>query len=222
MLHQLSYSKTKHSPSIGIHMHKTIIFLAALLLPIAAAQAQSNIKLTTTEGVENEDLMNVLRFQGINYSKVKFSGTHLWGKDFKIFIRDFTNGKLVKTHEIFDSKEEEFFKLKEQEFTFNVLVQNTSNGKAKFDFRFLGFGVMKEFNLSAEQKDFALKSFQPSTSDVAFPINQSESILAFVMPYKTKKQAMQYPDVVGSGVRPEELGKKFKIPRYFLIDIRFD
>lgn len=205
-----------------ITMHKITALIASLLLPISIASAQSNIKLSTIDGVENEDLMNILRFQGINYHKVKFSGTHLWGKDFKIVIRDFANGKLIKTYEVFDSKEDEFFKLKEQEFNFNVLVQKTPNGKAKFDFRFLGFGIVREIALGADQKDFALKSFQAGSNEVGFPINQSQSILAFTMPYQSKGKSTQYPDLINANVPPENLGRQFKIPRYFLVDLRFD
>ena len=203
-------------------MRHLALLLASFLLPISMAGAQSNIKFTTTDGVENEELMNVLRFQGISYSKVKFTGTHLWGKDFKVSIRDFINGKLVKTYEVFDSREDDFFKLKEQEFNFSVLAQRTSTGKAKIDLRFLGFGITKEFALETEQKDFVLKRFQSGTTEVAFPVNQSQSILAYIMPYKTKSGAVQYSDVTGSTEKPEELGLKYKIPRYFLIDIRFD
>lgn len=203
-------------------MRKIALLFATLLLPIAIANAQSNIKLSTSVGVENEDLMNVLRFQGISYSKVKFTGTHLWGKNFKLSIRDYTNGKLINTYEIFDSREDEFFKLKEQEFSFNVLVQRTNTGQAKFDFRFLGFGVVKEFNLPAAHKDFVLKGFQAGSTNIEFPVNQSKSILAFIMPHKTKNGSMQYNDVIGSEVKPEELGQKYKIPRYFLVDVRFD
>ncbi|MBR7798523.1 hypothetical protein [Undibacterium fentianense] len=203
-------------------MRKISLLIAGLVLPIALASAQSNIKLSTIEGVENEDLMNVLRFQGISYSKVKFSGTHLWGKDFKILIRDFSKGKLVKTYEIFDSKEDEFFKLKEQEFTFNVLVQRTAAGKAKFDFRFLGYGAVKEFDLSPDQKDFTLKSLQGGATEIEFPVGQNRSILSFMMPYKAKNGSIQYPDVNQSDLIPEDFGKKYNIPRYFLIDIRFD
>ena len=217
---------SKHLPprqlKTGFIMHKIVALFASILLPIAFASAQSNIRLSTVDGVENEDLMNVLRFQGISYNKVKFTGTHLWGKNFKIFIHDYANGKLIKTHEIFDSKEEEFFKVKEQEFSFNVLAQRTSNGKAKFDFRFLGYGVVKEFNLSATHKDFILKSFQARSDEISFPINHSQSILTFIMPYKTKSKSMHYPDIIDSKVRPEDLGRHFKIPRYFLIDVRFD
>lgn len=203
-------------------MRKFALLLSILLLPISIASAQSNIKLTTSNGVENEDLMNVLRFQGINYTKVKFSGTDLWGKNFKIFLRDFSQNKLVKTYEIFDSTEDEFFKIKEQEFSFNVLVQRTNNNRAKFDFRFLGFGAVKEIALNTNQKDFMLKSLQTDDSETSIELNKTQTILSFMMPYQSKNKLIKYVDVSQAGISPKELGKKFKIPRYFLIDIRFD
>lgn len=203
-------------------MRKLTLLLASLLLPLSLAHAQSNIKLSASNGVENEDLMNVLRFQGINYTKVKFSGTDLWGKNFKIFLRDFNQDKLVKTYEIFDSTEDEFFKIKEQEFSFNVLVQRTGSNKAKFDFRFLGFGAVKEIALNNNHKDFMLKSLQTDNSETAIVLNKTQTILSFMMPYQSKNGVIKYVDVNQAGMSPEELGKKFKIPRYFLIDIRFD
>lgn len=203
-------------------MRKIALLFTTLLLPISIASAQSNIKLSASNGVENEDLMNVLRFQGINYTKVKFSGTDLWGKNFKIFLRDFNQNKLVKTYEIFDSTEDEFFKIKEQEFAFNVLVQRTANNKAKFDFRFLGFGAVKEIALNTDQKDFLLKSLQTENNETAIVLHKTQTILSFMMPYQSKNGVIKYVDVNQAGISPEELGKKFKIPRYFLIDIRFD
>lgn len=203
-------------------MRKILLMIVTLLLPFTLANAQSNIQLRSTESVDNEDLMNVLRFQGIGFSKLQFSGTDLWGKEFKIFIRDFTNGKLIKTYEIFDSREDDFFKIKEQEFSFNVLAQRTSAGTAKLDLRFLGFGVAKEFNLTKDQKDFMLKSIPTESGERTFTLGKSQTILAFLMPYKTKYGSTHYPDLSETNLHPEELGKRWKIPRYFLIDIRFD
>lgn len=207
-------------------MHKITSCIAALLIPFIVASsdvyAQSTIKLSTNETLDNEDLMNVLRFQGIAMSKVKFTGTKLWGKDFKISIRDYANGKLIKSYELFDSKEDDFFKIKEQEFSFSVLAQSTSSGSAKIDLRFPGFGIVKEFKLAANHKDFALKSFQEGTADIDFQVGESKSILTFVMPYKTKNGSTHYPDLLQAEIKPEDLGKKLNIPRYFLIDLRFD
>lgn len=204
-----------------------IVLIFSTSAPLSSAQqpsnaVASNLRLSITDGVENEDLMNVLRFQDIHLSKVKFTGTHLWGRNFKIFIRDFVNGKLVKNHQVFDSREEEFFKVKEQEFNFSVLVQRTLNNKAKFDIRFLGYGVVKEFELSPTQKDFALKNFQGGAPEIGFPMNASQTFLTFMMPYKAVNGSTHYCDVVQSGIKPEDLGKKFGIPRYFLMDIQFE
>ena len=203
-------------------MRKIILMMATLFLPIALANAQTNIQMRGTENVDNEDLMNVLRFQGISINKLTFSGTDLWGKEFKIFIRDFTNGKLVKIEEIFDSREDEFFKIKEQEFSFNVLAQRTNMGTAKIDFRFLGFGVTKEFKLTKDQNDFMLKRVDTALGERQFTLGKNHTILAYLMPYKSKNGVSHYPALSDTDLTLEELGKKLKIPRYFLIDIRFD
>jgi hypothetical protein len=202
-----------------------LIFLLTISLHAFAQtenQLHAEIQVHSSDGVASDDLMNVLRFQGINHSKVTFTGKGLWGKDYKIFIRDFSNGKLVKTHQLFDSKEEEFFRIKEQEFSFSVLVQRLPTNKAKFLLSFIGFQLNKEIDLGVDQKDFALKSFQGSLTSAPVPINKVHSFLSFMMPYKLASGASIYCDVLQSGVAPEELGKKYSIPRYFLIDIKFE
>lgn len=203
-------------------MQKQFILLGLLFSLANTAQAQSNIRFTSTEGVENEDLMNVLRFQDIHFAKVKLNGNHLWGKNFKIFIRDFQNGKLHASHEVFDSREDEFFKVKEEELSFSVLAQRTQNQSVKIDIRFLGFGISKEFSVGAGQKDFALKSFQGAQQSLAAPIGKAFPLFSFLMPYRGKNGASYYCDVVQSGVAPEDLGKKFGLPRYFLIEMQLD
>lgn len=166
--------------------------------------------------------MNVLRFQNIQFAKASLNGNHLWGKEFKIFIRDFQHGKLHASYEVFNSREDEFFKVKEEQLSFSVLAQRTPHQTVKIDIRFLGFGISKEFAVSADQKDFALKSFQSAPHSLALPIGKSVPFFGFFMPYRDKSGASYYGDVVQPGVAPEELGKKFNLPRYFLIDMQLD
>ncbi len=203
-------------------MPKLFILLGFLFSLANTAQAQSNIRFTSSEGVENDDLMNVLRFQDIHLAKVKLNGNHLWGKNFKIFIRDFQNGKLAASHEVFDSREDEFFKVKEEELSFSVLAQRTQHQTVKIDIRFLGFGVSREFQVGAAQKDFALKSFQGAQPSLAVPIGKAFPLFSFLMPYRGKNGASYYCDVVQAGIAPEQLGKKFGLPRYFLIEMVLD
>jgi hypothetical protein len=184
--------------------------------------AQSNIKLSTTDGVDNEDLMNVLRFQDIHVAKVKLSGDVLPAKNFSIHIRDFVNGKLSQTHTIFESKDDDFFKIKDKDLRFTVLAKRTADNKARIDFRFHGFSASHEFSLKNDQKDFILKGFQRGEEEVDITSNTNHAILTFMMPYKTKNGIAHYCDVIQDEIAPEELGKRFNIPRYFLIDIQFE
>ncbi len=42
-----------------------------------------------------------------------------------------------------------------------------------------------------------------------------------MMPYVEKDGSKKYCEVVQAGVSPEDLGTKYAIPTYFLIDIKF-
>jgi hypothetical protein len=202
----------------------SFLFHYAFSAQLAFAQTltPSNIQLRISESVDNEDQANLMRFQDIKFANVKFNGLHLIDKNFKISIRDFANGKLVKTYEVFDSREDDYFKIKKEQFRFSVLVQGTLQNKVKFAFYFDGFSIDKEYDIEADQKDFALKSFQGRKEYVDIALNTNNTILTFMQPFKAADGSTKYCDVVQSDVKPEGLGQKFAIPRYFLVDIRFE
>lgn len=197
----------------------------AFSIPQSQAQAQiknkSGIQFSASNQIENEDLMNLYRFQNIQVSKVKFSGQGLWGKDFRLYIQEVVDGKPQKRQQIFDSREDEFFKIKEQEFAFSVLAQRSTQNKVRIDFRFLGYGFVKEFTVKSDQQDFTLKSAQDSDNELEVPIGTEFNFLSFSLPYKTQRGAMRYSELEPFDVRPESMGKKFGIPRYFLMQIEF-
>ena len=172
-------------------------------------------------GADNIDLQSVLFFENIGLAKVSFSGIDLKNKDFQISIKEFVRGKLKKTDVVFDSKEDEYFKIKSDKFAFRVLTKVTSENTVKFDFQFNGFSKGKEYKLTAGQKEFALKSFLGSKPEISIPLHTNSYILTYMMPYVEKDGSKQYCDVVQSGVNPEELGMKYAIPTYYLIDIKF-
>lgn len=205
----------------------TLILLGALSLThnsVAAAQDEDNYRIlfSASNQIENDDLMNLYRFQNIQIAKVKFTGKGLWGKDFKLFVQEVIDGRPQKKQAIFDSKEDEFFKLKEQEFTFNVLAQRTMNNKVRFDFRFLGYGFTKEFSVKAEQQDFVLKSAQDDEDEIEVKTGREFNFLSFIMPYKSRQGSYRYSEFDPLSVRPDAMGKKFGIPRYFLMQIEFN
>ncbi len=201
---------------------KTILLLViALIWLTSSISAQSDIKMRTEYGSENIDLMSMLYFENIGLDKMIFSGNDLKGKDFQISIKEFVKGKLTKTDVVFDSKEDEYFKIKSDKFTFRVLTKITSEHTAKFHFQFNGFSKQKEYKVAANQKEFATKTFLGSQSEMSIPLNKSTYILTYMMPYLKKDGSKQYCEVAQSGIKPENFGKMYAIPTYFLIDIKF-
>ncbi len=213
----------------GVEMKKNVsqaLFALLMLLPVFGSAAQDEnpygISFSATNTVENEDVMNLYRFQNVQVAKLKFSGKGLWGKNYRLYIQEFIDGKPQPRSQIFDSREDEFFRLKEQEFGFNVLAQRSNDNKVRFDFRFLGFGLSKEFKVAAEQKDFILRSSQDGEEELEVPNGKDFTILSFIMPHKNSRGSLRYSDFDPLSVRPDALGKKFGIPRYYIVQIRFD
>ncbi len=201
----------------------SLLLTSFLLISNTFAQfeKQSDIKMQVEYGSQNPDLMSILQFEDIDLNKMVFSGDILKDKDFQISIKEFVSGKLKKTEVVFDSKEDAYFKIRSDKFIFRVLTKITSENTAKFQFQFNGFSKQKEYKVAAGQKEFALKTFLGSKSELLMPLNANTYILTLMMPYVRKDGSSTYCEVAQSGVNPEELGMKYPIPVYFLIDIKF-
>lgn len=201
---------------------KTILFLfLAFVLSTTNAFAQSDIKMRFEYGSKDSDLMSILYFEDIGFATVSFSGSDLKDKDYQISIKEIAGGKIGKTEVVFDSKEDEYFKVKGDKFGFRLLTKVTPAGTARFHFQFNGFSKQKEYKLAADQKEFALKSFLGNKPELSIPLASNTYILTYMMPYVKKDGSKQYCEVAQSGVDPEDLGTKYAIPTYFLIDIKF-
>lgn len=203
-----------------------IIFGAFCITSFSLAAPQDDdsyrILFSANNQLENDDLMNLYRFQNIQIAKVKFTGKGLWGKNFKLYVQEVVDGKPQRKQAIFDSSEDDFFKIKEQEFTFNVLAQRTPLNKVRFDFRFLGYGFTKEFTVKVDQQDFVLKSAQDGEDELEVKAGREFNFLSFIMPYKSQHGSLRYSTFEPLSVRPDAMGKKFGIPRYFLMQIEFN
>jgi len=202
-------------------MKKTLLLLAAIITLNAGGFAQSDIKMQNKYGSENIDLLSILRFEEIGMSKLVFSGEDLKGKDFQISVKQFDKGKLTKTEVVFDSKEDEYFRIKSDKFVVRILTKITPQQTAKFDFQFDGFRKGREYKVGKNNQGFAQKDFLGNRQEISIPLNTSTYVLTFMMPYKKKDGSEQYCEVAQSGVNPEEFGTKYAIPTYFLIDIKF-
>jgi hypothetical protein len=182
----------------------------------------SDIKMQIGYGSENAELMSVLYFEDIGLNKMIFSGNDLKGKDFQISVKEFVKGKLAKNEVVFDSKEDEYFRIKSDKFTFRIMTKTTLANTVMFQFQFNGFSKRREYKIAANQKEFTSKTFLGSSQDEKIiPLNTETYVITYMMPYQKKDGSKQYCEVAQSGVNPEEFGTKYAIPAYFLISIKF-
>lgn len=198
-----------------------LILLSLLLLGFNTYAQQSDIRMRSEYGSKDNDLMSVLYFEDIGVSKMLFSGSDLDGKNYQISIKEYVKGKLAHDEVVFDSKEDEYFRIKGNKFTFRILTKISNDHSAKFHFQFNGFSKQKEFKVGENQKEFAAKTFLGSEPEMGLPIGKSTYILTYMMPYLKKDGSKQYCEVAQSGSNPEQFGIKYAIPTYFLISIKF-
>lgn len=194
--------------------------LMTFLLTVSAF-AQSDIKLRHKYGAESADLQSVLFFEDIKLERLAFSGSDLKNKDYQISIKKFVKGSLTQTDIVFDSKQDSYFKLSSDQLSFRVYARLIPENKVKFEFQFNGFRQGKEYKVAPDQKDFALKNFLGTKTEQEISLTGDNHILTLMMPYVKKDGSTAFCEVAQSGVDPEELGKKYPVPLYFLIDIKF-
>ena len=53
-------------------------------------------------------------------------------------------------------------------------------------------------------------------------VHTNRSFLALLMPYQLPNKSMRYIDAALTDLKPEEFGRTFNVPRYFLLDIKID
>lgn len=198
-----------------------LLFLTIITSIVAQSPNRSDIKMRSEYGSKDADLMSVLYFEDIGVNKMIFSGNDLSGKNYQITVKKFIKGKLVSSDVVFNSTEDEYFKIRGDKFTFRILTKTTTENIAKFYFQFSGFSKQKEYKIGPNDKAFASKTFLGDQEDITIPINQETYILTYMMPYKKKDGSTQYCEVAQSGISPEEFGLKYAIPTYFLIAIKF-
>lgn len=128
-----------------------LLLVGVGLISAVSAQTEkpSDVKMRAQYGSENAELQSVLYFENIGLDKITFSGSDLKGKDFQLSVKEFVGGRLTKSEVVSDSKEDEYFKIKTDQFGFRVLTKTTAENTVRFDFQFNGFYKQKEYKIAA-------------------------------------------------------------------------
>lgn len=183
---------------------------------------KDQIKIELKMGVEDEDLQTFFDFENIAHFSFKITGPALKNKAFVIRIKEFKNGELIKTETLFDERGSDFFKTDSTSMSFKLLTR-LDNKNLKTWIRGEKFGSKKSyFELEEKNKArYATKDFIGGKDYLVENIKKPFYLLAIMTPYITETGAGQYCQVAYSDIDPENFGKHFDIPHYFLIQMEF-
>lgn len=133
--------------------------LFALQFVFYSVYSQS-IKVTTVNGLKDKDANYLLDFMDVSLQKFHFEGDQLIGKSPTILIKEFRDGKLVRTDTLLNGKgDAKYLQIKEAKYSFSFFTE-IRNEKLRTFIRHSSYGAGKrEFALNKDKYGYALKDF---------------------------------------------------------------
>ena len=204
---------------------KKIFLIAIVLLNYGCITAQQNqIKLRAAYSSKDQDIRQLLKFEGIETVNLLFSGKQLKGKEYTILIKEFTNGSLSKIDTLISSKIDSYIQpIDTSFFKFKLYIKTQIDNKIKMTSIFDRFSTTKFYDIKKPKDKYALHSFLNGSTPLEISVGKPTYVLGYFLPYLEKETGWKkYCDVSGSKYNPEEWGKVFSIPNYFLVEVTFE
>lgn len=204
-------------------MKKGIVYLCMWAAGLSFCRAQE-IKMTVEFGVKEKVINHILDFQNITIENFKFKGEALKGKVPVIIMKEFEKGELVKTDTLLNGiQDKTFLEIDSSYYEFRFFSE-LDNENLKFHtwIRNARFGAgRRQYTLQKDKFGYAMKDFFADKKVLTYETGQSIPLLAMITPHEQKNGWGSYCEVVQADVKPEDLGKHFGIPHYFLVTVSF-
>lgn len=203
-----------------------LILLFSIMTSLSFGQVndESEIKMVS-EFTDNEELRDLLNFEGINYLKIKFvGGKELKSKGYKIIAKEITDGKVTLDSTIINTKMmgvERFETINDTVLSFSVLAKQTEQNKLKMQFNFPGFSVTREFDAIDTEDDYSLRNIA-NESDLNIEYGKIFYLLAYILPYDIGNGFKSYCEVGRHGKDILQWGEKFGLKHYILFEMTID
>ncbi|MCJ8498833.1 hypothetical protein MVI27_11290 [Chryseobacterium salipaludis] len=200
-------------------MKNTILLYFIFLSGVAWSQT---VKVTNSFGSSNPEIQELMDFQKIYVEKFNLESTDLAGKNWEIYVSEYLDGKLTDKILLGETSKADFLKIKYSPFSIKFFTQIKA-GTLTINAKFYNFTIKTlHLKLSGKSKedDYVLKDFFGSKLTMEVPMAEEIPLLAIITPTRHKDGSGSYCEVVQSDIKPEELGKHFNIPHYFLVTMK--
>lgn len=203
-----------------------LLNMLIILLGSSAALAQNTtpgLKMTSTYGSENVELLDLLRFEGLDLYQIKFSGDDLIGKSYKITVKEFWSGKLKSEKVVIDTEDlvnAGLDKINDTTLRMKVISRTTGQGKIKISFIFERFSNTKEYT-ALKTDEYSLRNLADESK---LPIDYGTPfyLMAMILPYQSEDGSKSWCEVGTNGKDVENWGKKYGIKHYLLFEMKFE
>jgi hypothetical protein len=188
-----------------------------------AQEKESGLKMISEYSSNNPELRDILQFEGIEYLKLKFTGSELKEKTYLLTVKEIWDGKIIRDTIVFDSKTigiKQFEKINDTIFNLKVISKLTSKNKLKMTFKFPRFSITKEYD-AIETNDYSLRNIAEE-SKMKIRYNEKFYLLAYILPYERKDGSKSWCDVGTNGKDIEKWGEKYGIKHYLLFEMKFE
>jgi hypothetical protein len=188
-----------------------------------ASKKTSGLKMESEYSSDNEEIRDILSFEGIDYMKLKFSGDHLKGKSYRLSVKEIWDGTIVSDTIIINSKTigyKQFETLSDTVFKMKVISKRTNDNQLKMTFKFPRFSITKKYD-AIDSDNYSLRNLVDE-SNLEIDYNKSFYLLAYILPYEREDGSLSWCDVGTSGNDIENWGEKFGIKHYLLFEMKFE
>lgn len=201
---------------------KTKIVFILLIFSFQINYSQKTVKMITEYGSKNTEISNLMLFQNIESEKISFESSEIKGKFYEINLKEFKNGKLVNTKNLFDLKIVDYLKIDSTYTSFNYFSKIEDDKMVVFIQTPHAYSEKMTFKLTkGKGSDYVLKDFQRDKEFLSVSLNEEFPILTIITPVKQENGRSSYCEVAQSEIVPEKYWEKFKIPHYFVISVKF-
>ncbi|MHA6279534.1 hypothetical protein ACXYMT_05080 [Salinimicrobium sp. CAU 1759] len=196
--------------------------LALVILLIGCqALSQESITMTLNPVEIDQDLKIVLDFENISLDEVQFKGNSIKDKYYVLRLKEFKQGTLTTTQTLFDERGNKYFKV-DSTFTAFRFMSKIDKDHLKLWIRSNRFGSKQSyFGINDNNGRYVVKDFLGSERSLKVPADSPFYVYAIITPNRSSNGSGSYCRVAQSKVNPEEFGREFDIPHYFLVEMEF-
>ena len=199
------------------------LVLLAALVQTCFAQKENILKMKSEYGSDNKEMLDLFRFENIDYYKIKFSGEEIKTKTYVISVKEIWDGVVKKDTIVFDSKEMAKIgldKVNDTALNMKVMSKLTAKNKLKITFMFPRFSATKEYD-ALDTDEYSLRNLADESK---LPIGYGKKFyfMAYILPYQRANGSKSWCEVGSSGKDIENWGKKFGIKHYLLFEMKIE